>query len=394
MTAKSWRLPALRAASNEMLHLDLLRFVASVGIVVRHSFEFFFPAAVRPTLPSGLALFVDLFFVISGFVIAHVYQGKVDTLSGYGSFLQRRVGRLMPLHWLTLLISIIVWSGFVALGKAGTHEPAFELRCIAETALLLNAMAICGNGISFSSVSWSIGAEMVMYLMFPLFAWAGLRSRLGLLVAAVLTLVAAIVVDLAQNPVDRSWVDVWPPFRVLPSFMIGVSLFHFRDKISVIPAPGRLLLLSFVLLLASMIMYVHHLVALGLVYVVAIAAVAADTQRIVPTFVNRLAPLGQLTYSLYMWHSLIVLIVMNAVADKLVHASTSLMSAFCAMCYAIIFAIAYLSYFFIETPARRYIDNLGSKRARTTPSASWYSATNGLNIGQAERNDTRLSNKL
>lgn len=70
------------------------------------------------------------------------------------------------------------------------------------------------------------------------------------------------------------------------------------------------------------------------------------------------------------------------------------MSAFCAMCYAIIFAIAYLSYFFIETPARRYIDNLGSKRARTTPSASWYSATNGLNIGQAERNDTRLSNKL
>src|SRR4051794_17935604 len=183
MTAKSWKLPALRVASDEVLHMDLLRFVASVGIVVRHSFEFFFPAAVRSTLPSGLALFVDLFFVISGFVIAHVYLGKVDNLSGYGSFLQRRVGRLMPLHWLTLLISILVWTGFVALGKAGAHEPSFTLRCIAETALLLNAMASCGNGISFSSVSWSIGAEMVMYLIFPIFAWAGLRSRLGFLAA-------------------------------------------------------------------------------------------------------------------------------------------------------------------------------------------------------------------
>jgi hypothetical protein len=76
--------------------------------------------------------------------------------------------------------------------------------------------------------------------------------------------------------------------------MIGVSLFQFRDKIGAIPAPGRLLLLSLVLLLASMITYIHHLVALGLVYVVAITAVAADTQRIVPVFVKRLAPLGQL----------------------------------------------------------------------------------------------------
>ncbi|WP_271585172.1 acyltransferase family protein [Bradyrhizobium sp. CCBAU 45389] len=274
---KSWRnLPALRVESDEMLHLDLLRFVASVGIVVRHSFEFFFPESARSTLPSGLALFVDLFFVISGFVIAHVYYGKVDTLSSYGLFLRRRVGRLMPLHWLTLLVSIVLWSGFVAIGKAGNHEPSFELRCIAETALLLNAMLTCGNGISFSSVSWSIGAEMVMYLVFPIFVWMSVRSRLGFLLATVLTLVATIVIDLARNAIDRSWVDLWPPLRALPSFMIGVCLFCFRDKARKLAAPGPLLLLSAALSLAAMISYTHHLVALGLVYVVAITAVAAD----------------------------------------------------------------------------------------------------------------------
>lgn len=393
MTAQLWKLPALRVASSEMLHLDMLRFVASVGIVVRHSFEFFFPAAIRPTLPSGLALFVDLFFVISGFVIAHVYQGKVDTLSGYGSFLQRRIGRLMPLHWLTLLVSIVVWSVFIVLGKAGNHEPSFEPLCIAETVFLLNAMTSCGNGASFSSVSWSIGAEMVMYFLFPFFARAALRSRSGFLVAAVFTLVAALAVDVTQNAIDRSWVDVWPPFRALPSFMIGISLFHFRDKVSLLPAPGRLLLLSSMLLLASMVTYTHHLVALGLVYVVAVTAVAADTQRTVPAFVARLAPLGQLTYSIYMWHSLIVLVVMNAVADKLIHASLGLMSVFCTICYAIVFVVAYFSYFVIETPARRYIDGLGSKRRRQVTSAPWYAVTGRLNVRPAEPDSTLSNNR-
>ncbi|MCS3501741.1 peptidoglycan/LPS O-acetylase OafA/YrhL [Bradyrhizobium japonicum] len=362
MMVKAWKLPALRVASDEMLHLDLLRFIASVGIVVRHSFEFFYPAATRPTLPSGLALFVDLFFVISGFVIAHVYLGKVGTLSEYGTFLQRRVGRLMPLHWLTLAASIIVWSGFVALGKAGNHQPSFEARCIAETALLLNAMLVCGNGISFSSVSWSIGAEMVMYLMFPLFAWAAVRSRLGLLATASLALVAMIVFDLSQNAIDRSWVDVWPPFRALPSFMIGICLFYFRDGIQ-IPAPGRMLLLAKTLLLISMITHTHHLISLGLVYIVAVTAVAAD-RAVAPALVKRLAPLGQLTYSIYMWHSLVILIVMNAIADKLFQVSPGVMVVFCMVSWLIIFAVSYFSYFVIETPARRYIDGLGGAKKR------------------------------
>jgi peptidoglycan/LPS O-acetylase OafA/YrhL len=370
MVSRLSNLPALCAASGEMLHLDLLRFVASVGIVARHSFEFFFPAAIRSTLPSGLALFVDLFFVISGFVIAHVYQGRVGTLAGYGSFLQRRVGRLVPLHLLTLLVSVIVWSGFVALGKTGNHEPSFDVRCIVETVLFLNALMSCGNGVSFSSVSWSIGAEMVMYLIFPVFAWVAVRTRAGLIFAAVLTLLIAVVFDSTENAGDRSWIDLWPAFRALPSFMIGVSLFHFRDKLCTIPVPEPLLLVSLVLLLASMITDTPHIVVLGLVYVVAIVAVAEDTQGIVSKSVKRLAPLGQLTYSIYMWHSLIILVVMNAIGDKLIHASPGLMSVLGVICCAVIFGVAYFSYFAIETPARRFIDNLGSNAARAVPSTS------------------------
>lgn len=91
------RLPRLRPTSGELLHLDLMRFIASAGIVFHHSHEFFVPITKSPFLAreqtAGLALFVDLFFVISGFVIAYIYHNRMSSIIDYFTFLQRRVGR-------------------------------------------------------------------------------------------------------------------------------------------------------------------------------------------------------------------------------------------------------------------------------------------------------------
>ena len=65
----------LRVASGEMLRLDLLRFIASVGIVLAHSLGFYFPAldargvARSDRRPGAVRRY---FFVISGFVISHI----------------------------------------------------------------------------------------------------------------------------------------------------------------------------------------------------------------------------------------------------------------------------------------------------------------------------------
>src|SRR5271157_6057911 len=103
------RFPPLTAASDELLHLDVVRFIASFGIVFHHSHEFYYRAPDRAALTgrtAGLALFVDLFFLISGYVIAHVYRRRVGSLGEIARFIQRRCGRLIPLHWLTLFLSI------------------------------------------------------------------------------------------------------------------------------------------------------------------------------------------------------------------------------------------------------------------------------------------------
>ena len=133
------KLPRPRPASGDLLHLDLMRFIASAGIVFHHSHEFFAPVAKRPYLldqTAGLALFVDLFFVISGFVIAYIYHERMNSIHDYVTFLQRRAGRLVPLHWLTLLASITVWSMFGLLHYPTAHTPSFKPECIAETASL------------------------------------------------------------------------------------------------------------------------------------------------------------------------------------------------------------------------------------------------------------------
>ncbi|WP_453951718.1 acyltransferase family protein [Bradyrhizobium sp. USDA 377] len=348
----------LRPASGELLNLDFLRFVASAGIVAYHSIEYFVPKAFRDALNEqtrGLSLFVDLFFVISGFVIAYVYCGKIGSFADFGNFMQRRVGRLVPLHLLTLIVSITIIGTAAALGQTVNRMPSFDLRCIAQTAVFLHAIVSCGNGISFNGVSWSIGAEMVMYMLFPLLAWVGYRTKTGLLGA---TIAALLVVAVVHRVEGGAWELLAPVPRALPSFLIGISLFYWRDNLRCIPRPGLFLAASLPIAVAVMTTGMPDIVSLVLVYVVAGSAIAADVQGSVGSAVRWLAPFGQLTYSIYMWHSILITVLINGIGDKVLHAGAGLMLVIGVVCYASVFAVSCISYLFIETPARRWIDSL------------------------------------
>jgi peptidoglycan/LPS O-acetylase OafA/YrhL len=356
-------LPRLRPTSGELLHLDLMRFIASAGIVFHHSHEFFVPASKNPFLvreeTAGLALFVDLFFVISGFVIAYIYHNRMNSIVDYLTFLQRRVGRLVPLHWLTLLASIVIWSMFVLLHYSGAYTPTFKPGCIAETALLVHSFVSCGR--PFNGVTWSISAEMVMYVAFPVIAIIGARSApllLGLGLASLTAMITALLSQHEWNLGGSSWIELQPVLRAVPSFIFGAALFYNRNIISRLPAPGFILAVAAAGLIVAMMSGVSQLTILAIVYTVAIAAVAADLQGVPSATVRRLAPLGQLTYSIYMWHLLFILLLTNVVGEKFLGGNQLSMALLGFACYVAIFLMSYLSFFFIETPARRRIDRV------------------------------------
>ena len=103
MIGGTMKLPvdSLPARTNRLDHLDGIRGVAAFCVMMGH---IRWPSALA-TLPPfhTISLWVDFFFVLSGFVIAHVYLDRLAGGMPVLAFMGRRFARLYPLHLLMLL---------------------------------------------------------------------------------------------------------------------------------------------------------------------------------------------------------------------------------------------------------------------------------------------------
>src|ERR1700761_7501775 len=84
-------------------------------------------------------LFVDFFFVLSGFVITHGYADRLGTLQGVGAFAFKRFRRLWPLHVIVLAMFVLVEStkAIAAARGASFYAPPFT-GATGSSAVLLN----------------------------------------------------------------------------------------------------------------------------------------------------------------------------------------------------------------------------------------------------------------
>ncbi len=178
----------LQAERGEIRPLTGLRIVAAAWVVV---FHFHFTPAeayarywepVRPLVVSG-ALGVDLFFVLSGFVIAHTYlhalgqrQRTRERLRETASFLWARVSRIWPAY---VLVTTVFGLWLAArLRIAGTPDVAFQ--AVQPTVDVRHWLVqLLGaqqwflpyfDGGSFVGPAWSVSAEWLAYLCFPVLA--------------------------------------------------------------------------------------------------------------------------------------------------------------------------------------------------------------------------------
>lgn len=138
-------------------------------------------------------LMVDLFFVLSGFIIAYVYdinQSTVMTAVEIKTFLQRRFIRIYPLHFVVLVVFVVynltMTAVFVAAGRpAPVSWSGHSMTMLGAQFLLLNAWMPGPNG--WNIPSWSISAEFVAYLLFPLMVLcAAKRPRISFAIMAAL----------------------------------------------------------------------------------------------------------------------------------------------------------------------------------------------------------------
>ncbi len=172
--------------------LDALRGAAAVIVVAYH-------AGTR-RVPGGY-LAVDLFFALSGFVLAHNYGGALNGWRDAGAFMVRRLIRLYPLYGLALAVGFGVHM--VATLPAGTFWPSRALGTLAANAVFAPAapaFLVTWHLYPFNPPAWSLFFELAVNALFALAApflrgWRPLLTLVGL-GAATLIWVAIVHGDL------------------------------------------------------------------------------------------------------------------------------------------------------------------------------------------------------
>jgi len=351
----------LATSDHAWQRLDFLRLVAACGILVHHSYEFAIPASVRSAAmhrTEGLALFVDLFFAISGFTIASMYAGRMASLTDYMRFLSRRASRLLPLHWLTFLVSALFWIFVVKSGISSDHIPQLDASCTLRTVFLLHGVFACQ---AVNGVSWSISAEMIFYILFP--AIALMARPAARVLTAILALAAVIVTAFIFKSV-ADWTALPPVIRGIPSFTLGVIMFNARPAIEKLIVADSAFYAAAILMIFTMISPSPPWLTVCLCYITVVAAICGDIHNKSTPLLRKLAPGAVLTYSIYMWHTLFIILVPNAIGDKILHLEPLPMSFLLLLTYALIFFASLISYIYWEEPLRRIINETYDRKLR------------------------------
>lgn len=364
------KLPPLKPDSDQMLHLDALRIVGAVMIVVFHFNRFLNLdgrwQAADDTIKS-FSLIVDLFFLISGYVMAAIYTGKLTTFARYRDFLKKRVARLGPLHWATMLVFVVIaalgWTGVI-----NERDPSrYDVTCLPQNILFVHAWGTC-KAQTWNFVSWAISAEMGLYIALPLLFWISARGWPATAVVAFGSLVLLLWISRGGETFSQ-WTYDFGVARAVPGFMLGMLAFQARGALARLPlarvAMWALLAAFFVAAWAG----APRTALLLAIYAVGLAGVAADAQGVQGGVSKALAPWAQLSFSLYLLHPIALKVALNWVGFGMWRLNGDAMRLWCLVWIVLLIPIAYLSLIGFERPARDWIARLGKRSDPPSPAA-------------------------
>jgi len=188
-------------------YLDGIRGVAALFVLARHwdsmlGFGFRF---------GHLA--VDLFFMLSGFVIAHAYDGKLRAgAMSSGAFMALRFARLYPVYLLSLIVAMAVVFGLPPAAGSATHTGEWIISGL--LALAFVPFPVTGYAFLFpmNTSVWSLFAELLLN-------WAYAAQRRFLSDRVLLALIAVTAVMIAALGVATGTID--HGYRASPATVVG-----------------------------------------------------------------------------------------------------------------------------------------------------------------------------
>ncbi len=333
----------------------------------------------RLGLPGPLASFVaagdsavSLFFVLSGFVLAHVYgdQARADRPFPVRSFLVARFARVYPAYVAALVFALPALAFTLSSAADPISTRLLARACVAQ--VTMTQAWIPGWGCWWNCVGWSVSVEAFFYLMFPLLAPILLRQtarRLAVIAATGWLIAIAVLVVVPQGSgqgvlLFPGWsvpgLTTWSPLVRLPEFIIGICASQVLRSTDLMPRVGTpVTIAALALVVAAACQPVSAwreivlLPGLALPYAVLIAAASAPQHRslLASPLLRRL---GDASYSLYLLHAVFLNYYRDAVAHWWTPEWAAGWVAF-GVYVPVVLATSVVMHDRIEKPARRLL---------------------------------------
>lgn len=220
----------MAGAHRNMRALTGLRAIAAVWVITFHYRGVFSPIGTKQVASALLSrgyLGVDLFFILSGFVIWHVHAADFarPRLRSFLRFMCLRAARLYPVYAFTLMLfAVLVWIT-PQFGLSLLHPSNYPTAQFILHLLLVQSWGFAGT-LTWNYPSWSVSAEWFCYLFFPFAALGAARLRYPA-VAAVTALLFATICTTYFGVFDESLnqaVGIHALLRALPEFLLGCLL--------------------------------------------------------------------------------------------------------------------------------------------------------------------------
>lgn len=339
--------------------------------------------AATQLVAKGYA-FVDLFFLLSGFVIAHAYGEAFRQGVSAGrvkAYLASRFARIYPLHLATLALVIVVYLARrllldgepMAVGRLERPD-AFSAEAIVTNLLLVQAFGLHPS-VTWNYPAWSISCEFYVYFLFPFLVEAHTSGskwlKRALVLAAAVVLVAIFFANTPDTLDGRMGFNV---FRCFAEFTIGTFLYevHRRGAWASFLASDVLAWGAAAATLVSLhlgipdLLFVPQFALLILVG----AANAGSFRRVLAA--APLQYLGRVSYSLYLVHFPVLFavdVLIQSIWGPAVLGGLSLELRLVGLllCLPVVIGLAHLTHRFVEVGLSRALARWLRRRVEAVP---------------------------
>lgn len=364
--------------------LDGLRGVACLSVLILHillgpievdkdSTFFAIRFAIQPFMVGG----VDLFFVLSGFLIVGILMENKQASNYFTTFWRRRIGRIFPVYYLMFAIVLVIYA-IDAIKSTGLTRALLFNQLPAWTYLTFTQnfyVVATGVGGNFLGVTWSLAMEEQFYLILP-FAVFFLRNERFVAIAIVLIILAPVVrtflwdwygwrasYHLSPARMDtvlwgafiayavrrQDWIAILSKRTwLIDATIVGLALLVVTNTFHHISAPFIPTDLRYLGLFLSTLRYS----ALATMYALIILRLYLPGAVTLKSTLSHpiLMRIGLLSYAAYMYHQII-----NTIVHYLAHGGTLKLASWehfwiPILVFALTFSAAALSYRYMERP--------------------------------------------